>query len=486
MIKKGILKTLQGICAGAVLSLFCTIGVWAEPMGLSRIEGQKVTSRMGGFQVQIPDSYQVDRRGGSWEISRQLVSQMKTSDQVQVDFAASMVNETDKTYIVNMGLVLPADDGTGVLFSVETLKAEMIQAGLDEGAAQSGTITLGTKEYEYLRVNYGKLMADSMRDYMSRTEMTEGQKAVVQTYIGQMEKMLVNDFYIRQDGEKIYVLLQTYSSDQGAEAAKFLSFLQPYSGVEGWENTGDEGWKYRLEDGRFASDCWKQDEAGLTYRLDGEGKILYNSWVLEGDRWKYADEYGHMITSVTKNIDGVEYTFDADGYMKEGSGREAKEFTLGSLDGKRYRNEWADLELTFPETASVLKGDGSARMYALVGGEHVDPEDPELSYRITLDFTDAEIELDRYMDVLREYGSTGGYHVDQFGTTELGGHTYRSCLTSTRFSDGSSHYSNWYVRQIEGKFAVLHFDYYEELKGQADQVFESIRPVQDPGAQTES
>ena len=32
---------------------------------------------------------------------------------------------------------------------------------------QSGMITLGTKEYEYLKVNYGKLMADSMKDYMN-------------------------------------------------------------------------------------------------------------------------------------------------------------------------------------------------------------------------------------------------------------------------------------------------------------------------------
>jgi len=31
------------------------------------------------------------------------------------------------------------------------------------------------------------------------------------------------------------------------------------------------------------------------------------------------------------------------------------------------------------------------------------------------------------------------------------------------------------VRQIEGRFVILHFDYYEELKSQADQVYQSIR-----------
>ena len=59
-----------------------------------------------------------------------------------------------------------------------------------------------------------------------------------------------------------------------------------------------------------------------------------------------------MVTSVTKSIDGVEYTFGADGYMKEGSERAAAEFTLGTLEGNHYRNEWADLELTFPEAVS--------------------------------------------------------------------------------------------------------------------------------------
>lgn len=76
------------------------------------------------------------------ETSRQLVAQMKTSDQMQIDFAASMVNETDKTSGCKYGFVMPAD-GTGIP-SVETLKAEMIQSGLDETMTQSGMITLGT------------------------------------------------------------------------------------------------------------------------------------------------------------------------------------------------------------------------------------------------------------------------------------------------------------------------------------------------------
>ena len=65
---------------------------------------------------------------------------------------------------------------------------------------------------------------------MNTAELTEGQKATVQNYISQMEKMLVNDFYIRQEGDRIYVICQTYSADQAAEAAAFLDCLQPTAG----------------------------------------------------------------------------------------------------------------------------------------------------------------------------------------------------------------------------------------------------------------
>ena len=51
MIKKRFLKTIQGVCLGAALSLSGAFGVFAEPLGLSTIDGQIITSRMGGFQA---------------------------------------------------------------------------------------------------------------------------------------------------------------------------------------------------------------------------------------------------------------------------------------------------------------------------------------------------------------------------------------------------------------------------------------------------
>ena len=116
--KKRFLKTIQGVCLGVTLSLFGAFGVFAEPLGLSTIDGQIITSRMGGFQAQVPGFLSGRTHGRRLGNIQAAGSQMKTSDQMQIDFAASMVNETDKTYIVNMGFVMPADDGTGIPFSV--------------------------------------------------------------------------------------------------------------------------------------------------------------------------------------------------------------------------------------------------------------------------------------------------------------------------------------------------------------------------------
>ena len=49
----------------------------------------------------------------------------------KMDFAASMVDETNKSYIINTALVMPADDGSGQPFSVAALKAELAESGLD-------------------------------------------------------------------------------------------------------------------------------------------------------------------------------------------------------------------------------------------------------------------------------------------------------------------------------------------------------------------
>lgn len=476
MKKRTLSRKVLTLALGMSLAAAGAFAAFADPLGLSYINGQTVTSRMGGFEFSAPAEYKVDRSGASSALSGEIVAGL-VEDSGKIDFAASMVDETNKSYIINTAMVLPADDGSGQPFSVETLKAELAESGLDPADTESGTVKLGAADYEYLKVNYGKMMADSIRRQLESGGLSEKQKAQAQTFINQMEKMLVNDFYIRNTGDQIYVLCQTYSSDQAQRAAAFLGLLKSYTGVEGWYKNG-ENWQYKKADGQLALNCWEQDENGLTYHLDGNGNIEYNAWVQENGGWKYADESGHMVTSVTKTINGVQYTFDDKGNMIAGSEKAALDYSLGKLEGNTYTNYWADMTLSFPEEATVMIGNGSAQTYALVGGEHVDVNDPELSYRITVDFTEADMELDRFMDAVVGHGGTDGYKVDASGKVSLGGYEFRYCRTSYDFGDGTAHHSDWYVRQIDSKLVLIHFDYYDELKNQVQQVYDSIRQPQ--------
>ena len=418
MKKRTLSRSLLTLALGMSLAAAGAFAAFADPLGLSYINGQNVTSRFGSFELSVPSEYKVDRSGASSALSGELVAGL-VENGGKVDFAASMVDEANKSYIINTALVMPADDGSGQPFSVAALKAELAESGLDPENTESGTVRLGAADYEYLKVNYGKMMADSMRRQLESGRLSEKQKAQAQTFINQMEKMLVNDFYIRNTGDQIYVLCQTYSSDQVQRAAAFLSLLKPYTGVEGWYKNG-ENWQYKKADGQMAAGCWEQDENGLTYHLDGNGNIERSVWVHENGGWKYVDESGHMVTSVTRTINGTQYTFDDKGNMIAGSEKAALDYSLGKLEGNTYTNYWADMTLSFPEAATVMIGNGSAQTYALVGGEHVDVNDPELSYRITVDFTDADMELDRFIDAVVGHGGTDGYKVDASGKVNLG------------------------------------------------------------------
>ena len=100
-------------------------------------------------------------------------------------------------------------------------------------------------------------------------------------------------------------------------------------------------------------DSWVLDENGLTCRLDSNGQLVHSVWIEEDGRWKYVDEFGHMVTSASKTIDGVQYVFDAYGYMEE---KEKAAQPYWTLSGNRYVNQWADITLSFPETAQVEMG----------------------------------------------------------------------------------------------------------------------------------
>ena len=131
-----------------------------------------------------------------------------------------------KVIIINTAMVLPADDGSGQPFSVETLKAELAESGLNPADTESGTVKLGAADYEYLKVNYGKMMADSMRGQLESGQLSEKQKEQAKALLDRMEKLLVNDFYIRNTGDKIYVLCQTILLPGQSVSCSFLGLLK--------------------------------------------------------------------------------------------------------------------------------------------------------------------------------------------------------------------------------------------------------------------
>ena len=47
-------------------------------------------------------------------------------------------------------------------------------------------------------------MADSMRGQLESGQLSEKQKEQAKALLDRMEKLLVNDFYIRNTGDKIY------------------------------------------------------------------------------------------------------------------------------------------------------------------------------------------------------------------------------------------------------------------------------------------
>ena len=74
MKKRTFIKKSAHIGSWHVLSgsrRFCS---FADPLGLSYINGQNVTSRFGSFELSVPSEYKVDRSGASSALSGELVA----------------------------------------------------------------------------------------------------------------------------------------------------------------------------------------------------------------------------------------------------------------------------------------------------------------------------------------------------------------------------------------------------------------------------
>ncbi len=92
----------------------------------------------------------------------------------------------------------------------------------------------------------------------------------------------------------------------------------------GWECDANNNWRYYNVDGNLATGWIKAEEG------DGRGNAV----------WYYIDPTSQiMVSNVTRNIGGVDYTFNEDGSWVEPAVTAPK----GHITGGRYYNTWSNL-----------------------------------------------------------------------------------------------------------------------------------------------
>lgn len=464
MVKKwvALLLSCAMVLAGALTS-------WALPSGASMTEGNTVKSSKAGFVLTFPEGFEII---SGWPGE---AYQYFPEEGIHWDFSASISDETEEHFLTMAGMWVPLEGK-----SLEQQMAELIQTWTEEGVGtsstpylQTGTAAVADGGYYSIKINYGALLAESMRQlYESmEVELKGEEQAQLDSMIKDLEDSLSMDLYLREMEGDCYILVQLYSADQTGTAASLLSQARPFTG--GWKKNGALGWKFENPDGSMLRDSWVLDENGLTCRLDSNGQLVHSVWIEEDGRWKYVDEFGHMVTSASKTIDGVQYVFDAYGYMEEKE-KAAQPYSAGTLSGNRYMNQWADITLSFPETAQVEMGD-DLYSHAVEGGENMFYwADDTNGYRITVEFTEYPgLMLDRYLEERMEYSRYYGYKIDETGTKDLGGYEYKYVKTSGgEYYGGVADHEDTYFRQIDGYLVEISAEYTQDCQGKVEQILQ--------------
>ena len=65
MKKRTLSKSVLALALGMSLTAAGAFAAFADPLGLSFINGQNITSRFGSFELSVPSEYKVDRSGAS-------------------------------------------------------------------------------------------------------------------------------------------------------------------------------------------------------------------------------------------------------------------------------------------------------------------------------------------------------------------------------------------------------------------------------------
>lgn len=73
------------------------------------------------------------------------------------------------------------------------------------------------------------------------------------------------------------------------------------------------GWWYEKTDGTYSKSAW--ENIGGTWYCFNDNGYMHTGWLQQGQDWYYLDASGAMLHDVTRNIDGVDYTFVSDGRM---------------------------------------------------------------------------------------------------------------------------------------------------------------------------
>ncbi len=154
MVKKwvALLLSCAMVLAGALTS-------WALPSGASMTEGNTVKSSKAGFVLTFPEGFEII---SGWPGE---AYQYFPEEGIHWDFSASISDETEEHFLTMAGMWVPLEGK-----SLEQQMAELIQTWTEEGVGtsstpylQTGTAAVADGGYYSIKINYGALLAESMR-----------------------------------------------------------------------------------------------------------------------------------------------------------------------------------------------------------------------------------------------------------------------------------------------------------------------------------
>lgn len=139
--------------------------------------------------------------------------------------------------------------------------------------------------------------------------------------------------------------------------AASLTITMAQAAMAGTWESQDTRWRYRNDDGSYAAAQWVLDN-GTWYYVEQDG-FMKTGWYQDGSGvWYYLDEgSGAMAANTTRNIGGVDYTFDGSGAWVQ----PAVHLNDG-WNGTTYVNRKMGYQITIPENYQAVTGSSIGSM----------------------------------------------------------------------------------------------------------------------------